>query len=112
MSDVTIDARIAAADHASRHWQAGGSGALPPGSNRHKRAACRMFRETFNPYKPSVIAWPQLDAAALARLTGLPIWNIAVQTEDKAKLRMLAYAQTLQDPEWRDAIGLNGWEEG
>jgi hypothetical protein len=71
-----------------------------------------MFRETFNPYKPSVIAWPQLDVAALARLTGLPIWNIAVQTEDKAKLRMLAYAETLPDPEWRDAIGQNAWEEG
>jgi hypothetical protein len=25
---------------------------------------------------------------------------------------MLAYAESLRDPDWRDAIGLNGWEEG
>lgn len=69
MSDVaivTIDARIAAADHAARHWRAAESGGLLPGSERHKRAACQMFGETFNPYKPSVIAWPRLDPLALA----------------------------------------------
>ena len=71
-----------------------------------------MFRETFNPYKPTVIDWPQLDPPALNRLTGLPIWNIAVQTEGKARLRMLSYANSLQDAEWREAIGQNGWEEG
>jgi hypothetical protein len=71
-----------------------------------------MFLETFNPYKPSVIAWPQLDPSALARLTGLPIWNIAVRTESKARLRMQAYAETLQDADWREVVRLNGWEEG
>jgi hypothetical protein len=71
-----------------------------------------MFRETFNPYKPAVIDWPTLDPAALERLTGLPIWNIGVQTEGKARLRMAAYASSLPDPEWREAIGQNGWEEG
>jgi hypothetical protein len=102
---------VAVADHAARHWRTPEAGALRPGSEQHKQAACRMFRETFNPYKPSVIAWPRLDPPALARLTSLPIWNIAVQTESKARLRMLAYAETLQD-DWREAIRLNGWEEG
>ena len=71
-----------------------------------------MFRDTFNPYRPSIINWPKLSPDALARLTGLPIWDIAVQTEGKARLRMLAYARRLADPVWREAIERNGWEEG
>lgn len=70
-----------------------------------------MFAETFNPYKPAVIEWPSLDAEALARLTSLPIWDIAVQTEGHASRRMLAYADVLADREMSDAIRLNGWEE-
>ena len=35
-----------------------------------------------------------------------------MQTEGKARLRMLSYAKSLQDRAWHDAIGLNGWEEG
>jgi hypothetical protein len=77
-----------------------------------KRLACRMFRETFNPYKPSVIDWPKLPPEARDRLVNLPIWDIAVHTEGKARLRMLSYAHTLADPDWHDAIELNGWEEG
>lgn len=74
--------------------------------------ACAMFRETFNPYKPAVIDWPALEPDALYRLTSLPIWDIAVTTEDKARARMQSYADTVPDPAWRDAIGQNAWEEG
>jgi hypothetical protein len=105
-------AQIEAADHAARHWRFTEPGPVRAGTERHKRAVCRMFHETFNPYKPSVIDWPRLDPAALARLTGLPIWDIAVQTEGKARLRMRAYATSLADPAWRDAIQHNAWEEG
>ena len=105
-------ATIAAADHAARHWTSPDTGPLRPGSAAHKRAVCRLFHETFNPYKPAVIAWPQLAPDERERLITLPIWDIAVQTEGKARLRMLAYANTLRDPELREAIGLNGWEEG
>jgi hypothetical protein len=71
-----------------------------------------MFRETFNPYKPSIIDWPKLSPEARERLVTLPIWDIAVQTEGKARLRMLSYANSSADADWRDAITLNGWEEG
>lgn len=104
-------ATIAAADHAARHWESEEKGPLRPGSDAHKRAVCRMFQETFNPYKPSVIEWPQLDAATRDKVTSLPIWDIAVQTEGKARLRMAAYARSLADPEMRETIALNGWEE-
>jgi hypothetical protein len=70
-----------------------------------------MFRETFNPYRPSTIEWPPLDAEMLRRLTSLPIWDIAVQTEGKARLRIAAYAGTIEDPDMRAAIALNAWEE-
>jgi hypothetical protein len=103
---------IETADRAARSWRWPDPHPLRPGSEEHKQAICRMFRDTFNPYRPSVIDWPKLDPTALERLTRLPIWNIAVQTEGKARLRMAAYASSLLDPGWREAIGQNGWEEG
>jgi hypothetical protein len=103
---------IEAADFGARHWRFPTPGPLRPGSAEHRDAACRMFHGTFNPYKPSVIDWPRLDPDALNRLTSLPIWDIAVQTEGKARLRMLSYAEQLQDTAWREALALNGWEEG
>ncbi|WP_431301489.1 ferritin-like domain-containing protein [Sediminicoccus sp. BL-A-41-H5] len=102
---------VAAADARARHWKSPHKGRLRPGSPEHKQAMCAMFAETFNPYKPSVINWPKLDAEALHRITSLPIWDIAVQTEGKARLRMSAYAETLADPELRETIARNGWEE-
>jgi hypothetical protein len=102
---------IDAADLRAREWRFAEPGRMPIGSDRHRDAACLMFHETFNPYKPSVIDWPQLDPEALQRLTSLPIWDIAVSTENKASARMRAYADATPDPAWRDAIGRNGWEE-
>jgi hypothetical protein len=99
------------ADYTARHWAWPIEGALPIGSDAHRDAACRMFHETFNPYRPSIIDWPKLADDALARLTGLPIWDIAVRTEGKARLRMIAYARSLADPAWHDAIERNAWEE-
>ncbi len=103
---------VAAADDAARHWQGAPPGRVRLGSAAHKHLVCAMFRETFNPYKPTVIDWPALTPDARDRLVSLPIWDIAVQTEGKARLRMLAYAHSLDDPDWRAAIELNGWEEG
>jgi hypothetical protein len=105
-------AAIAAADRRARRWVGGDPGALRPGTEAHKLAATRMFRETFNPYKPTIIDWPRLGQEERDRLVNLPIWDIAVQTEGKARIRMLSYARSLADPAWRDAIELNGWEEG
>jgi hypothetical protein len=102
---------VEAADHRARHWVSSHLGPLTPGSEIHKREVCRMFRETFNPYRPSVIDWPELNADARRRVTSLPIWDIAVQTEGKARLRMAAYARCIDDPDMRSAIALNAWEE-
>jgi hypothetical protein len=81
------------------------------GGDEHKRLFCRMLLDSFNPYKPAVIAWPTLDEPALARLTALPIWDIAVRTEGWASQRVNAYAAVVSDPLLRQAIQLNGFEE-
>lgn len=106
-------ATVEAADRAARHWTSPEPGPLKPGSDAHKRAVCAMFHETFNPYKPSVIAWPRLDQETQDKITSLPIWDIAVQTEGKARLRMAAYARMIAtiDPDMSKTIELNGWEE-
>ena len=110
---MTVDAEtLRLSDEAARQWSAPDGAVLRPGSEAHKRAACQMFHDTFNPYKPSVIAWPRLAPDALQRLVNLPIWDIAVQTEGKARLRMATYASVEPDPDMRAAIELNAWEEG
>ncbi len=109
--DPADSAAALAAERTARHWMSAHPGEIRPGTELHKREVYRMFRDTFNPFRPSVIAWPALDAAALDRVQSLPIWDIAVQTEGKARLRMAAYAGSLEDADMRAAIALNAWEE-
>src|SRR5437868_10200018 len=111
-SSVTDEAIIAAADETARRWAAPDRGAIRPGSEPHKTAFCRMLLDTHNPYKPAVIDWPRLDSEARDRLVSLPIWDIAVQTEGKASTRVLSYADAVADPLLREAVVLNGFEEG
>ncbi len=104
-------AAVDVADREARQWTSNAAGPLTPGSDVHRREMCRMFRETFNPYRPSVLEWPHLEPGALERIVSLPIWDIAVQTEGKARLRMAAYAATVDESDVRDALALNAWEE-
>jgi hypothetical protein len=104
-------ATIDAAEFNTRHWVSRVDGPFTPGSEIHLRETCRMFRETFNPYRPSVLDWPKLAPDALERIVSLPIWDIAVQTEGRARLRMAAYAATIDEPDMRSALALNAWEE-
>ena len=87
-------------------------GPIRLGSDAHKTLFCRTLLDTFNPYKPAVIDWPSLDAEARNRLVELPIWDIAVQTEGRARLNVAAYAAVTRDPLLRSAIELNAFEEG
>ena len=81
------------------------------GSEEHKYAFCRMLLDTFNPYKPAVIDWPELEPDALARLTSLPFWTIAVETEDRASAHIGAQAKRTADPLMREALELMAFEE-
>jgi hypothetical protein len=92
-----------------------GSFSEPPlriGSEAHKILFCNTLLQTFDPYKPAVIDWPPLDSETRDRLVKLPIWDIAVQTEGRARLNVAAYAGITSDPLLRQAIELNAFEEG
>jgi hypothetical protein len=108
---VSTAEHIEGGDRAARRWP-GGGGPIRIGSEAHKALFCRMLLDTHNPYKPAIIDWPKLDDAARTRLVSLPIWDIAVQTEGKAKLRVNAYAARMRDPLLRQATEMNGFEEG
>ncbi len=82
------------------------------GSEAHKRLFCRTLLDTFDPYRPAVIDWPKLAPDARDRLVGLPIWDIAVQTEGRAMRRVKAYADMVADPLLKKAVELNAYEEG
>jgi hypothetical protein len=103
---------VASADRAARAWQGPPGVPVRIGSAAHKELFCRMLLDTFNPYKPAILDWPKLSDAERLRLVSLPIWDIAVATEGKAKLRVLSYAGKVADPLLVEAIRLNGFEEG
>src|SRR5690349_22549820 len=84
---------------------------LKIGSEEHKRVFCRMLLDTHDPYRPAVIPWPKLDEEAFKRLTGLPIWNIAVQIEGRASIAVRTYGEAVSDPLLKEAILMDGGEE-
>jgi hypothetical protein len=108
---MQTDASVADADYAMRNWRGERLGRIRVGSDAHKQLFCRMLLDTHNPYKPAVMVWPELSSDALQRITSLPIWDIAVQTEGRAQLRVQAYANTVSDPLLREALVMDGGEE-
>jgi len=98
-------------DFALRNWRSAEADPVSIGSDAHKRLFCRMLLETHNPYKPAVIAWPQLEQETLRRLTSLPIWDIAVQTEGRAAVGVQSFAQRASDPLLRQALEMGALEE-
>jgi hypothetical protein len=87
------------------------AGRIHWGTDAHKRLFCKTLLDTFNPYRPAVIDWPKLPQDAQDRITALPIWDIAVQTENRAGLNVCTYAELVADPLLRKAVELNGFEE-
>ncbi|AOI39027.1 hypothetical protein [Burkholderia oklahomensis] len=103
--------REQAADHAMRNWVHESRGPVQVGSDTHKQMFCQMLLDTHNPYRPAVIDWPPLEPEALRRLTSLPIWDIAVQTEGRASIRVATFASTVRDPLLREALDMDAAEE-
>jgi hypothetical protein len=105
-------------DIAAETWTGGIPTAHAPdgpfriGGQAHKQLFCRTLLETHNPYKPAVIDWPKLEPDALHRVTSLPIWDIAVQTEGKASQNVKSYARIVANDDWlRTAVELDAFEE-
>jgi len=109
---ASVDESALADQHAAlRHWTHDTPGLIRIGSDEHREMFCRMLLDTHDPYRPAVLDWPKLEPDALRRLTSLPIWDIAVQTEGRASIRVKTYAATLTDPLLRAAIEMDGDEE-
>jgi len=81
------------------------------GSPEPRELLCRFLLETHDPYVPSRLDWPELDADARARLAGLPIWTEALKIESATALIVRTMAETVRDPLLAEAIGLQGYEE-
>jgi hypothetical protein len=105
-------ATIAAADGAASQDCNTRATRVTPGSDLHRSLFCRALLDSFVPARPAEIVWPPLSADVGARLASLPIWDIALQTEGRARLRVLNYARTVEDPLLRSAFEVLGLEEG
>ncbi len=60
---------------------------------------------------PAVIAWPTLDDETRNRVTSLPIWGIAVQTEGRAGLNVKTFAERNCSGLLKEAVEMNAFEE-
>jgi len=49
--------------------------AMRIGSEAHLTLLCREFIDTHDPFEPETLPWPDLDAASVAKLRGLPFWD-------------------------------------
>ncbi len=87
-------------------------GAVRIGSDEHKLLFCKSFVETHQAYRPEEIAWPELDEESLQRLRSLPVWDEAVHTEAATALKVQTLGETEPDPVLKEAIALQGYEEG
>jgi hypothetical protein len=100
------------ADRAMREWlYRDPTPRVKLGSDAHKQMFCEMLLATHNPYKPAVLDWPKLSPETLHRITSLPIWDIAVQTEGRASMAVATYASTVRDPLLREALDMDAAEE-
>jgi len=82
------------------------------GSEEHARLFCRTFVETHRPFRAQDIVWPQLDEEQLARLKGLPVWDEAARTEAATAVKVQTLGNEETDPVLKEAIALQGYEEG
>jgi hypothetical protein len=94
----------ALADFNMRNWTYAKTGAIRPGSVEHLAMLTELLGATYNPYKPAVLDWPKLDEDTKKRIIALPIWDMAVQAENKAGDRIEFFSQTIKDKKLRAAL--------
>jgi hypothetical protein len=82
------------------------------GSEQHKELFCRVFIDTHDPYDPDRMDWPEVDAASLGRLRAMPFWHEAISTESDVARKVQRLAPLETDSLMREAIELQGYEEG
>ncbi len=81
------------------------------GSQAHKTLFCQSFVETHRQFEPTRLPWPTLDAVSIDRLRSIPFWSVALAAEKNAGVMVTRYAQTVTDPQIREALAMQGVEE-
>jgi len=82
------------------------------GSEAHKELFCRSLLESHERFDPQALPWPALDEESLRKLRALPFWPMALQAETNAGAMIAGYGATVKDPMIREAVLLQGFEEG
>jgi hypothetical protein len=82
------------------------------GSPQHRDLFCRTFIETHRPFEPESLPWPRLEPRYVDLLRAFPFWGFARSMEREADRMIATFAQTLHDPVIREAVELQGYEEG
>jgi len=87
------------------------TGAVRLGSAEHLVLFSRMLLDTHDPYRPSLIDWPELEPEVRHKIVSLPIWDMAVQTEGRTGLFVKTFAETVRDPLLKSAVEMDAFEE-
>jgi hypothetical protein len=82
------------------------------GSIAHRDLFCKAFIETHLPFEPEGLPWPKLEPRYVDLLRAFPFWSFARSMEQEADRMIATFAKTLNDPVIREAVELQGYEEG
>jgi hypothetical protein len=82
------------------------------GSIEHRDLFCKTFLDSHKPFEPETLPWPVLEPKYLDVLRAFPFWSFARSMEQEADRMIATYAKTLDDPIIREAVELQGYEEG
>jgi hypothetical protein len=82
------------------------------GSLAHRELLAQFFMDSYVDYVPEQVQWPTLSEASKTRLVSLPFWQEAVATENVTSNTVAAAVAIETDPGVRQAIELQGFEEG
>ena len=82
------------------------------GSIAHRDLFCQTFIASHKAFEPETLPWPVLDLKYVDLLRAFPFWSFARSMEQEADRMIATFAKTLDDPVIREAVELQGYEEG
>jgi hypothetical protein len=82
------------------------------GSIAHRDLFCKTFIASHKAFEPETLPWPILDLKYVDLLRAFPFWSFARSMEQEADRMIATFAKTLDDPVIREAVELQGYEEG
>ena len=82
------------------------------GSIEHRDLFCKTFLDSHKPFEPEDLPWPDLAITYTDLLRAFPFWSFARSMEQEADRMIALFAQTIDDPVIREAVELQGYEEG